>query len=63
MSITFEQQEDGTFKQVDDPPKRADMVSVVRCDERMYEADHCRIDDLEKRIARIENLLNHKTRA
>jgi len=31
MSTTFEQQADGTFKQVDDPPKQADMVSVVRC--------------------------------
>lgn len=63
MGITFEQQADGTFKQVDDPPKRADMVSVVQCGDCMYEADHYRIDDLEKRIAKIENLLNHKTRA
>lgn len=63
MSITFEQQADGTFKQVDDPPKRADMVSIVKRDDCIYEKDHCRIDDLEKRIARIENLLNHKTRA
>lgn len=31
MSTTFEQQADGTFRQVDDPPKRADMVPVVRC--------------------------------
>lgn len=29
--VTFEQQADGTFIQVDDPPKRADMVAVVRC--------------------------------
>lgn len=33
------------------------------CDDCMYEAEHCRIEDFEKRIARIENLLNHKTRA
>ena len=31
MSITFERQADGTYIQVDDPPKRADMVVVVRC--------------------------------
>lgn len=31
MSITFEQQADGSYTQVDDPPKLADMVAVVRC--------------------------------
>lgn len=31
MSITFERQVDGTYTQVDDPPKLADMVVVVRC--------------------------------
>lgn len=31
MSITFEWQADGTYTQVDDPPKPADMVVVVRC--------------------------------
>lgn len=31
MSTTFELQVDGTYTQVDDPPKPADMVAVVRC--------------------------------
>ena len=36
MSITFERQADGTYTQVDDPPKRADMVAVVRCRDCKY---------------------------
>lgn len=40
MSITFERQADGTYTQVDDPPKLADMVAVVRCrDCRHYTED------------------------
>ena len=31
MSLIFELRPDGTYVQIDDPPKPADMVSVVRC--------------------------------
>lgn len=60
MSTTFEQQADGTFRQVDDPPKLSDMVSVVRCgDCRWMNGVVCRYFDA---ITRAIDYCSHGTR-
>ena len=38
---TYEIQDDGTLREVADPPTRADLVPVVRC----RDCKHCRRDD------------------
>ena len=60
MSITFERQADGTYTQVDDPPKRADMVAVVRCgDCRWRKGVVCGYFD---RITWVMDFCSHGTR-